>query len=293
MKETSADCLLEAGATLGEGACWDHEKHLLYWVDILNCEVHILDPSNGRDRVLKTPTHVSLVHPTTKGDLVVGTRDGIGRLHPQTGEYESLVDPEADLPENRFNDGKPDPMGRLYAGSMPYDGGLEKANFWRIEADLSFTKLLDKVGNSNGLCWSPDEKVLYYTDTKLRRVDAFDYDRDSGDISNRRTVVTVDPSLGGPDGMTIDADGCLWTALWNGHGVARWNPKTGEMLEKITTPCPFVTCPTFGGPDLDVLFFTTAKKGNDRMDPSTDPHAGDIFVATPGVKGLPGYRFAG
>ena len=293
IKTTAAECLLEADATLGEGACWDHEKQLLYWLDILACEVHILDPRAGTDRVWKTPCHVTLVHPTMRGDLILGTKDGIARLDPENGKFTPLIDPEADLPGNRFNDGKPDPVGRLYAGSLSYDGQPGKANFWRIEPDLSYTNLLSEVGNSNGLCWSPDEKILYYIDTKLKRVDAFDYDRDSGDISNRRTVVIVPPEMGSPDGMTIDAEGCLWTALWNGGAVARWNPKTGELLEKITAPCPYVTCPTFGGASLDVLYFTTAKKGRIDADASTAPGAGNLFAASPGVNGLPGYRFAG
>lgn len=293
IKKTPAECLLEASATLGEGACWDAKKQLLYWLDILECEVHILNPATGEDIVWKTPYHVTLVHPTTKGDLILGTRNGIARMDPATGAFQPLIDPEADLPGNRFNDGKPDPQGRLYAGSIAYDGKAGQANFWRIEPDLTYKKMLDHVGNSNGLCWSPDEKVLYYTDTKLHRVDAFDYDAASGDLSNRRTVVTVDPALGSPDGMTIDSEGCLWTALWNGGGVARWNPKTGEMVEMVTAPCPYVTCPTFGGPDLDILYFTTAKRGNDFMQPATEEAAGNLFAVQTEVRGLPGYCFAG
>jgi sugar lactone lactonase YvrE len=293
MKTTAADCLLEAGATLGEGACWDHRQQLLYWVDILEHEVHILDPATGQDVVWNTPCDVTLVHPTTKGDLILGTAHGLARMDPANGNFTALVDPEADLPGNRFNDGKPDPMGRLYAGSIAYDGQPGQANFWRFEPDLSYTKLLDHVGNSNGLCWSPDEKTLYYIDTKLKRVDAFDYDAASGEITNRRTVVTVPPEMGGPDGMTIDAEGCLWTALWGGYGVARWNPKTGELLEKVTAPCANVTCPTFGGTNLDILYFTTAQKGRREAPPNTDPGAGNLFAATPGVCGLLGYRFAG
>lgn len=293
IKETLADCLLEAQASLGEGACWDSEKNLLYWVDILNCEVHILDPSTGIDISWPTPCHVSLVQPTTGHDLILGTKNGIARIDPSSGAFTPLIDPEADLPGNRFNDGKPDPAGRLFAGSIAYDGLPGQANLWRIEPDLSFSKILSHVGNSNGLAWSPDQKTLYYTDTKLRRIDAFDYCIDSGNLSNRRTVVTVHPSHGSPDGMTIDADGFLWTALWNGSAVARWDPASGRLMEKIIAPCPFVTCPTFGGPDLSILFFTTAKHGNDRTPPDTNPESGNLFAAPTNTRGLPGFRFAG
>lgn len=293
MKETAAETILEAQATLGEGACWDHAKQRLYWLDILSCEVHIFDPVSGKDIVHKTPYHVTLVHPTEKGDLILGTKMGIARMDPDTGAFQELIDPEADIPTNRFNDGKPGPNGRLYAGTIAYDGSDKKANFWRIETDLSYTKLLDHVGNSNGLGWSPDEKTLYWIDTKTSRVCAFDYNRESGCLTNQRCVIEVPREIGRPDGMTVDAEGFVWTALWAGSGVARWNPATGEMVEKVTCPAHNVTCPTFGGPDLDILYFTTAKKGRDDADPDTVDASGNLFAAKPGVQGLPGYVFKG
>ncbi|MBE2180393.1 MAG: SMP-30/gluconolactonase/LRE family protein [Chthoniobacterales bacterium] len=293
MRETAAECVLSARAVLGEGACWFAEEQRLYWVDILRCEVHRFDPVTGKDVVRKTPCHVSLVQPTTRGDLVLGTRDGIARMDFETGKFVVLCDPEAQIPGNRFNDGKPDPRGRLFAGSIAYDGSDKKANLWRIEPDLTFTRLIDHAGNSNGLGWSPDQKTFYWTDTKTGCVFAFDYDAIHGDITNRRVAVEVDKSVGRPDGLTVDAEGFLWTALWGGHGVARWNPANGELVEKVTCPVPYVTCPSFGGPDLDVLYCTTAQKGRDEMEPTPEAEAGNIFAARPGVKGLPGFAFAG
>ena len=293
MKETPAECVLAAQATLGEGACWDAETQRLLWLDILGCEVHIFDPQSGKDEVFKTPYHVTLVHPTSRGDLILGTRHGIARMNRHNGDFEAIVDPEKDLPGNRFNDGKPDPMGRLFAGTIPYDGSLGKANLWRFETDFSYTKLLSHVGNSNGLGWSPDETVLYYIDTKTSRVDAFDYDAESGAIENRRPVIEVPSEHGHPDGMTVDAEGCVWTALWGGSGVARWDPSNGELIEKVIAPCPRVTCPSFGGPELDTLYFTTAKQGREGTEPSSEPESGNLFAAQVGVKGLPGYAFKG
>lgn len=293
IKGTTAERILKARATLGEGACWDHQRQRLLWLDILNCEVHTFDPATGTDTFHKAPYHVTLVHPTTRGDLILGTKMGIARMDPENGAFTPLCDPEADLPGNRFNDGKPDPRGRLFAGSLAYDGSDKKANLWRIETDLSYTKVIDHAGNSNGLGWSPDEKTFYWTDTKTSSVYAFDYDADSGEISNQRVAVEVDRSLGRPDGMTVDAEGCLWTALWNGYGLARWDPRTGKLMEKISCPCPNVTCPTFGGPNLDILYFTTAIKGRDEAEPAPEEESGNLFAAKPGVKGMPGYRFAG
>jgi sugar lactone lactonase YvrE len=293
MKTFSAQCVLAARATLGEGACWVADEQRLYWVDILKSEVHRFDPSTGIDEVRKTPCHVSLVQPTTRGDLVLGTRDGIARMDFHSGKFVLLCDPEADIPGNRFNDGKPDPRGRLFAGTIAYDGSDKKAALWRIEPDLTFTKLIDQVGNSNGLGWSPDEKTFYWTDTKTGCVFAFDYDATTGDIANRRVVVEVDKSIGRSDGLTVDAEGFLWTALWAGHAVARWNPASGEMVAKVECPAANVTCPAFGGPNLDVLYFTTAQKGRDDAEASPELEAGNLFAAKVGVRGLPGFAFAG
>lgn len=293
MQKFGSDCVLASRATLGEGACWFAGEQRLYWVDILECEVHRFDPATGRDEMRKTPCHVSLVQPTTRGDLVLGTRDGIARMDFESGEFTLLCDPEADIPDNRFNDGKPDPRGRLFAGTIAYDGSDKKAALWRIEPDLAFTRLIDRVGNSNGLGWSPDEKTFYWTDTKTGCVFAFDYDAATGDIANRRIVVEVDKSIGRPDGMTVDAEGFLWTALWAGHGVARWNPATGEMVAKVESPAANVTCPAFGGPDLATLYFTTAQKGRDDAERSPEPEAGNLFAAKTGARGLAGFAFAG
>ncbi|MEY3481195.1 MAG: L-arabinolactonase [Verrucomicrobiota bacterium] len=293
MQKTKADCVLKARATLGEGACWFADEQRLYWVDILQYEVHRFDPATGIDEMRKVPCHVSMVQPTTRGDLVLATRDGIARMDFESGKFAILCDPEANLPGNRFNDGKADPRGRLFAGSIAYDGSDKKAALWRIDPDLSFTKLVDHVGNSNGLGWSPDQRTFYWTDTKTGCVFAFDYDAKSGDITNRRTVVEVDKSLGRPDGLAVDAEGFLWTALWAGHGVVRWNPANGEMVAKVECPAANVTCPAFGGPNLDVLYFTTAQKGRDEAEPSPESEAGNLFAAQVGVKGSAVFSFAG
>lgn len=292
MQTFKCECVWPARATLGEGACWLADEQRLYWVDILKCEVHRFDPATRTDEVRKTPCHVSMVQPTARGDLVLATRDGIARMDFASGSFDVLCDPESNVPGNRFNDGKADPRGRLFAGTIAYDGSDKKAALWRIEPDFSFAKLIDEVGNSNGLGWSPDEKIFYWTDTKTGCVFAFDYDADSGEIANRRVVVEVDKTIGRPDGLTVDAEGFLWTALWAGHGVARWNPASGEMVAKVECPAANVTCPAFGGPDLDILYFTTAQKGRDEAEPSPEPEAGNLFSAKVGVRGTKGFLFA-
>jgi len=293
MRKIEAACVLAARAILGEGACWFPVEQRLYWVDILRAEVHRFNPTTGVDEVRGVPCHVSMVQPTTRGDLVLATRDGIARMDFDSGSFTVLCDPESDIPGNRFNDGKPDPRGRLFAGTIAYDGSDKKAALWRIEPDLSATRLIDQVGNSNGLGWSPDQKTFYWTDTKTGCVFAFDYDAESGAIAGRRVVVEVDKSLGRPDGLAVDAEGFLWTALWAGHGVARWNPSSGQIVAKVESPAANVTCPAFGGPDLGTLYFTTAQKGRDEAEPSPETEAGNLFAAEVGVQGLAGFAFGG
>lgn len=278
---------------LGEGACWFVDEQRLYWVDILKCEVHRFDPATGLDEMRVVPCHVSMVQPTTRGDLILGTRDGIARMDFDSGKFTILCDPESDVAGNRLNDGKPGPRGRLFVGSLAYDGSDKKASLWRIDADLTCTRLIDRAGNSNGLGWSPDHRTFYWTDTKTGCVFAFDYDALRGKIKNRRTVVEVDKALGRPDGLAVDEEGFLWTALWAGHAVARWNPATGELVAKVECPAANVTCPSFGGPKLDTLYFTTAQKGREESEPSPEAEAGNLFAAKVGVKGLPGFAFAG
>ncbi|MCX7712372.1 MAG: SMP-30/gluconolactonase/LRE family protein [Chthoniobacterales bacterium] len=282
-----------ANATLGEGACWDVEKQVLYWVDILECEVHVFDPIRGTDSVLRLFEHVSFVQPRLKGGVVVGTRSGVGVLDIEKGKFEMKASPEEKLDGNRFNDGKVGPDGRLYAGSLSYEGKQGAANFWRFESDFRYEKLLDGVTNSNGLCWSLDGKILYYIDTGLQRVDAFDFDVETGRISNRRMIWDVREMGGKPDGMTCDAEGFLWVALWGGGKVLRVNPRNGEVVGEVIAPCKNVTCPTFGGAELNVLYFTTAKKGRIEGPVDESPHAGDIFFAEVDTCGLPSFRFAG
>ncbi|MFN3255119.1 MAG: SMP-30/gluconolactonase/LRE family protein [Ilumatobacter sp.] len=182
----------------------------------------------------------------------------------------------------RLNDGKPDPCGRFVGGTMgdPPQPGL--GGLWAFENGRA-TQLLADVAISNGLCWSADGETLFYIDTPTRRVDAFDYDLATGSISNRRTAVSIPDGAGDPDGMTIDADGGLWVALWGGSAVHRYID--GSLDEVVEVPTPYVTCPAFVGTQLDRLLITTASEPN-----PGEPGAGDMYVAVPGVKGRPALR---
>jgi sugar lactone lactonase YvrE len=293
MKTHHATMLHPCASQHGEGAYWWDARQQLIWVDILACEVHLYDPAKDEDRMWKVPCHVGFAHPTVNGDLLLGTRDGIARLDLTDNEITFIVDPEADLEDTRFNDGKPGPDGRLYGGSMAYGGKAPLGSLWLIETDFNYRHLLDNVTISNGLCWTKDEQTMFYIDSPTRLVEAFDYDAATGNISNRRSVVEVPSELGVPDGMTIDADDNLWVALYGGSMVACYDSRTGKMIERVLAPTPRVTCPSFGGPDLTTLYFTTSKAGIDKMTPEEAKAAGHLFSAEPGAQGRPNYVFKG
>jgi sugar lactone lactonase YvrE len=204
-----------------------------------------------------------------------------------------LAEVEAHLPENRFNDGKCDPAGRYWAGTMSLTDQPSKGALYQLEADHTVKRLIPDVSISNGLAWTSDGGTMYFADTPTRQIAAFDYDLVTGDVNNRRTVVHIPEDQGFPDGMTIDSEGMIWVAHWDGWQVSRWNPNTGEQLCAIPVPASQVTSCTFGGPDLDQLFITTARVGLDEEELSKQPLAGGVFRAMPGVKGVPANRYRG
>jgi sugar lactone lactonase YvrE len=289
----SAELVLDTKAALGEGAIWDAERQVLYWVDILSCHVHIYDPVTGQDRIIDVGQYVGTVVPRRSGGLMLALHHGFASLDLETGQVEIVADPEQHLPDNRFNDGKCDPAGRFWAGTLALDGKPEVASLYRLDADMSVHKMLDQVTCSNGIVWTLDNKTMYYIDTALRRVDAFDYDHETGAISGRRAAFEVPAEMGYPDGSTLDSEGMLWVALWQGGAVSRWNPVTGELLQVVEVAAPNVTSCAFGGPSLDQLYATTARNGLSEEALAQYPLAGGLFRAEVGVTGMRAFGFAG
>jgi len=289
----SAELVLDAKATLGEGAIWDADRRVLYWVDIIGCQVHVYDPASAEDRAMDVGQYVGTVVPRRSGGLMLALHHGFAGLDPASGHVEIVADPEAHLPGNRFNDGKCDPAGRFWAGTLALEGTPEAASLYRLDADLTVHKMLGEVSCSNGIVWTQDKQTMYYIDTFLHRVDAFDYDLATGAISGRRTAFEVPSEMGYPDGSTLDSEGMLWVALWQGAAVSRWNPATGELLQVADVPAPNVTSCAFGGPNLDQLYITTARDGMSEGALEQYPLAGGLFCADVGVTGLPADGFAG
>ncbi len=288
-----AELILDAKATLGEGALWDSRRQRLWWVDIEGHQVHLFDAISGVDEAIDVGQRVSTVVPRARGGVMVGLQHGLGWLDLEHRRVDVIVDPESHVPDNRFNDGKCDPAGRFWAGTISMTRTPVAASLWCMDTDRSVRRVLESVTNSNGIAWSLDQATMYYIDTATRRVDAFDYQVDTGQIGNRRPVVVVPDELGKPDGMTIDAEGMLWVALWGGGQVTRWDPQAGRLLETVHVPTPRTSSCALGGADLRDLYITTARTGATVEELQQQPQAGGIFVARVAVGGVPAIEFAG
>jgi sugar lactone lactonase YvrE len=285
----SATRLLHVQARLGEGAIWDKRDRVLWWVDIDGQALHRFDPASGNDRWWPMPSQVGTVVPRTSGGVVVALRDSIVAFDPATATSTTLA--TADLPGQRFNDGKCDPAGRLWVGALAIDGGTPRSHLYRLAAGGVLEPQLDGIAISNGLAWSADRTTFWYIDTPTRRIDAFDYDLASGRISNRRPAVVFPDGVGFPDGMTIDAEDTLWVAMWDGGAVLRCDPRRGTIVERLAVPgARNITSCAFGGNTLDTLYITSAR--GDHHDPA-HPDGGDLFSARPVARGVEAAAYAG
>jgi sugar lactone lactonase YvrE len=289
MSPTRYDCelALDARAIHGEGTRWDADTRRLLWVDIAGRAVHVFDPATGEDRAVDVGQPVGAVAPRRHG-VLAAIEQGFALVDLDTGAAEIVAATEGDLPGNRMNDGACDPAGRFWAGSMAYDE--RPGALYRLGADLAVVRVIDDVTIANGPTWSPDGTTMYFTDTPTRRIDAFDFDVSEGRASRRRPFTEVRGG-GHPDGMTVDADGCVWSAQYGAGQVHRYTPD-GVLDAIVEVPAHNTTCCAFGGDDLATLFITTAIRLRDQH--PGDTHAGGVFACRPGVGGTGGaHHFAG
>lgn len=277
-------------AELGEGPTWDPVTEQLVWVDIVGCKVHRFDPRSGIDATFQTPQHVGAAKPRTNGGLVVNLRDGVGLYDTDNGFRWLARWPEEGC---RGNDAAVDSHGQLWAGTMRYDEGIGGGKLRRVSGAGEVVTVLDQVTVSNGIGWSPDGRLMYYIDTPTRRIDVFEVDTATGLATNRHVFVTLDSRTeGSPDGLTVDADGCVWVALWGGHAVRRYTPE-GHLDRVIDLPVSHPTACTFGGPELRDLYITTATVALDEHTRAQQPLAGCLLVLPTAGIGHPGHTFAG
>ncbi len=283
----TAEILINSRAILGEGAFWNHKTRELFWIDIENGMFYIYQPANGNTIQFPMNKRIGTVVPSGDNKALVALEDGIYEINIETGVTEFLENPDENTTYTRFNDGKCDPAGRFWVGTMPLGTIDKSAHLFRYDPDGSVKVVLDSIQISNGIVWSSDHKKMYYIDTPTSQIKAFDYDIKTGNISPAGIAVTIPEDLGHPDGMTIDEEDKLWVAHWGGFGVYRWDPETGRLMQKISVPAKNVTSCTFGGENLDVLYITTARTGNDPKELAQYPASGGLFMARPGVKGVP------
>lgn len=280
-------------AALGEGAFWNYETQELYWIDIEGKTLHIYNPNTKTNKNISTPSRVGTVVPVNKEKAVIALQDGIYIINTDSGEIELISDIEHNIPTNRFNDGKCDPSGRLWVGSMALDETPKAANLYMVNAKGESILKKDGVTISNGIVWTKDKKTMYYIDTPTAEVKAYDYDDVTGNITNERVAIQVTNDLGYPDGMAIDENDNLWIGMWNGNAVIQFDPNSGKMMSKIEVPAHNVTSCAFGGENLDILYITTASVDMTDEELKKFPLAGSIFKVNPGVKGVksPFYKF--
>ncbi|RFA27182.1 hypothetical protein CAI21_15135 [Alkalilimnicola ehrlichii] len=290
---TNLRCVLDAKAAIGESPVWAADEQALYWIDILEPALYRFDPATGAQSTWLLPEVVGSIGLRAGGGVVLALSTGLHLLDLDSGALSFLApDPEDDEPATRLNDGKVAPDGRFWFGSMDDAqhnqtiGGL-----YRLDADHTCHPILNGVAISNGLAWSPDGQTMYHSDTSRQVINAYDYDLDTGNISNPRILAEGD-ATGRPDGGATDMEGYYWSAGVSAGVLNRWSPD-GRLDRRIELPCPRPTCPCFGGPDMKTLFVTSLRAGLSEAELAKWPQSGGIFALDVDTPGVPVARYRG
>jgi len=289
---STVELALPALAELGEGARWDERTGTLFWVDILRGRVHQFSPATAACRSWTVGQAVGALAIREAGGLVLALRDGFATLDLDTGRLAWIARVEDDRPGQRMNDGRCDAAGRFWAGTMAFDPSPGTGTLYRLDPGGRVTAVLADLTISNGLDWGRDGRTLYFVDSGTQRIDLFDFDPPTGELSNRREFVRVPDAAGMPDGLVVDADGFVWVALWGGGALHRY-ATDGALAAVVTLPVSHPTSCAFGGPDLTDLYVTSASVELTPAALARQPHAGGLFRVRPGVSGRPAHRFAG
>ncbi|HVM21816.1 MAG TPA: SMP-30/gluconolactonase/LRE family protein [Sphingomicrobium sp.] len=283
-------CVADVGAVLGEGPVWAARESALYWLDIKGRKIFRLDQA-GDLKEWPTPLRIGTIAPRAGGGFIAATEEGIAEMDLDSGSFGLRLTIEAHLPDNRFNDGKVDREGRFWTGSMDDREAQASGTLYRIGPDWSWAAVDEGYRVTNGPAFSPDGRTMYHNDSARQITYAFDLAEDGG-ASNRREFLRFGEGDGYPDGMTVDAEGCLWVAFWDGWCVRRFGPD-GRLLETVQVPTARPTSCAFGGPELDRLYITSARIGISAEDLAMQPNAGALFMLEPGVQGVAEVPFAG
>ena len=290
------ECVVDCSALLGEGTYWDADAQALWWIDIWGPKIHRYVPATGKDATWTAPEFLGTLSVRAKGGLVVSMVSGFYFFDPRSGTFDPIVDPEADLAETRFNDGKTDRQGRFWSGTMFEAPGKTPAKIgalWRLDEDLSVHKIVAGIGCANGLAWSPDSRTMYFTDSHTNFVWAYDFDPPSGAVSNKRVFIDLSEEGFIVDGSTVDAEGNYWLTIPFKGKVLTYDP-SGRRIRTIELPFDLPTCCEFGGRDLDTLYVTSATLRRDAKALAGQTKAGGLFaIRGLGATGLPLVPFKG
>ena len=288
--DSTLQCIADVHAVLGEGPVWVEREAALYWLDIKGLKIFRLD-DQGQLSQWPTPFRIGSIVPRRQGGFIGGTEGGIAEINPAAKRFNIFLDPEADKPGNRFNDGKVDRRGRFWAGTMDDREKEATGTLYCVDTDLSCVAVDSDYRVTNGPAFSPSGDIMYHNDSARQVTYAFDMDS-SGKPANRRILLQFKDGDGFPDGMTVDSEGCLWIAFWDGWCVRRYSPD-GDWIETVKVPAARPTSCTFGGRDLDRLYITSASIGLDEQATAMQPNAGGLFMLVPGVQGIAEIPFAG
>jgi sugar lactone lactonase YvrE len=289
------DQVLAARNVLGEGPVWDGDEQVLYWTDVQGRAYFRYLPQLDQVERVAVGARIGSFALRQGGGLVMATDRGFAFWAPERRQLTALADPEAGRPNMRFNDGKVDPRGRFWAGTMTEDADQYDAGpgaLYRLDPDISVHRMDTGFAISNGLGWSPDQRTMYATDSPRRVIYAYDYDAETGQIANRRPLISTDGESGVPDGMTVDSEGFIWSGRWGGGKLVRYDP-TGKRERELRLPVQYPTSCCFGGANLDQLYVTSASEPLAPEKRASQPLAGDLFRIDVGVTGLPMMRFGG
>lgn len=284
MQTWNASLLCKKKLFLGEGAIWHPTWKEFLYVDIEGCKVGCIDPLTKIVKEKNVGKRIGTVVPAVNGSLIVALEGSIEELNFESGEKKELISLEPCKPMNRCNDGKCDAAGRLWFGTMHKEAKLHEGALYFYDGSLQ--KKLGRISVSNGICWSQDNRIMYYIDSYDYNIKAYDFELKTGNISNERIVVGINESEHTPDGMCIDKQGMLWVAIWGGSSVYRFNPFNGKLIGIVNVDAMNVTSCALGGKNMDQLFITTARSGLNEEQLKHYPLSGSLFIAETKIKGI-------
>lgn len=279
---------------LGESPFWHPTQRALWWCDIPGFKLHCFEPATARHRQWDFPCEPACAAPLEHGDILLAMRDGLWRFDPESSQRHKLADPPYDPSQERFNDGRADPQGRLWVGTLYEPRHPPLAKLYRFEAG-QLDACAQGITVSNGLAFSPDVRTMYWSDTQSHTIFAFDFEALTGEVSARRVFATFAPRVPGqaladyggrPDGAAVDVEGCYWVAMFEGARLLRFSPQ-GQRVQEIALPVQCPTMPCFGGDDLRTLYVTTSRKGRPEEELARQPWAGRVLAIRVPVPGLP------